>query len=120
MYPEAGSHLFRLVEAVLEAAVAYKGIPILSSEYSGTGTHQERRMKFHQHWLGSKSPFSTEERKEIAETLVLFQTDKREKLLYVDYATAKPPTMKEKEFNRLLSHSRRLYRIVRRHLDPLP
>lgn len=120
LYPEAGSELHRMLESLMEAAIAFKNIPVLSSTHSGMGTHKEKREKFRAHWLGHRSPFSQQELSDISTMMSLFAAAEREDLMYVRYVEAKPPELKKKQYERLLRYARRAFRIVRPHLNPIP
>jgi HEPN domain-containing protein len=124
LYPNAGADAQQAIEGFMEAALASRGIPALpeksSSAKTGRGTHGERQFRFRQHWLGTKSPFSREEQEFLAYVFSLIRTEARERLRYVDYASAKAPRIKEGESRGLIEAARRFYKIVRPHIGQIP
>jgi HEPN domain-containing protein len=124
LYPNAGADAQQAIEGIIEAALASRGLPVLPDrrpgERSSRGTHSERQVRFREHWLGTRSPFSREEQEVIAQIFNMIRTADRERLRYVDYVNAKAPKLKERESRRLIDAARRFYKIVRPHIGKIP
>jgi hypothetical protein len=131
MHPESGSQCHRLIESVMEAAIARTDTPILDRYASGPSPvlkgatvkseHMERRAKFRALYMdGSSAPLTPEQRIEASKILSLFSTQARNKLLYVDYYTRRPPHLTSQACEHLIDRGRVFYRMVRPYLTPIP
>ena len=115
----------RSIENIIEAAIAFRNIPILEASDSTDqrrrrSTHTQKQDRFRQHWLGQKTPFSREQLAILGNILYQMRIDERERAIYVDYNRAKAPTFKKRESEELIKLAKTFYKLVRPHLHPLP
>jgi AbiV family abortive infection protein len=125
LYAEAAAMCHRSIENIIEAAIAFRNIPILEASDSTDqrrrrSTHTQKQDRFRQHWLGQKTPFSREQLAILGNILYQMRIDERERAIYVDYNRAKAPTFKKRESEELIKLAKTFYKLVRPHLHPLP